>query len=68
MPSKEMIKSYRAVIVDYNTYDKLVLKREENERTRKLMDSIEMMSSSVKSLRKYLMILKILKKNKTTYH
>ena len=42
--SKEMIKSYRAVIVDYNTYDKLV-RREDNERTRKLMDR-EMMSPS----------------------
>ena len=42
--SKEMIKSYRAVIVDYNTYDKLI-RREENERTKKLMDR-EMMSPS----------------------
>ena len=39
-----MIKSYRSVIVDYNNYDKLV-RREENERTRKLMDR-EMMSPS----------------------
>ena len=30
-----MIKSYRAVIVDYNTYDKLI-RREENERTKKI--------------------------------
>jgi len=42
--SNEMIKSYRNVIVDYNNYDKLV-RREENERTRKLMDR-EMMSPS----------------------
>ena len=42
--SNEMIKSYRSVIVDYNNYDKLV-RREENERTRKLMDR-EMMSPS----------------------
>jgi len=39
-----MIKSYRSVIVDYNNYDKLV-RREENERTRKLMDR-EVMSPS----------------------
>ena len=39
-----MIKSYRNVIVDYNNYDRLV-RREENERTRKLMDR-EMMSPS----------------------
>ena len=42
--SNEMIKSYRNVIVDYNNYDKLV-RREENERTRKLMDR-EMMSAA----------------------
>ena len=42
--SNEMIKSYRNVIVDYNNYDRLV-RREENERTRKLMDR-EMMSPS----------------------
>ena len=42
--SNEMIKSYRSVIVDYNNYDRLV-RREENERTRKLMDR-EMMSPS----------------------
>ena len=39
-----MIKSYRNVIVDYNNYDKLV-RREENERTRKLMDR-EVMSAA----------------------
>ena len=29
--SKEMIKSYRAVIVDYNTYDKLVEEKKTKE-------------------------------------
>ena len=59
--SKEMIKSYRAVIVDYNTYDKLV-RREENERTRKLMDREMMSPSGREEFEKYLMILKILKR------
>ena len=39
-----MIKNNRSVIVDYNNYDKLV-RREENEIARKLMDR-EMMSPS----------------------